>query len=186
MLACVATTAACGGGDDSESVGAEADVSTQAAPATTSTAAAAATDPAEAAPDPAVGGARVACPTTSVTIEFAPDVGASFSAGADDLTHSGALRTSGVYEFASGCSPAGTKGGVVTTPYEVVSEEVTLRCESPKAIDLSGRAAIFDGRSGYELSAAPAGSSEFFVKTHYELRGGPGYLLYSPERCTRE
>ena len=127
----------------------------------------------------------MACKATSLTIEFSPDSGASFSGDGKELTHSGALRTSGVYEFASGCTPAGTKGGTVATPYEVTSEEVTLTCEAPKAIDLSGRAAIFDGGSGYELSAAPAGSSEYFVKTHYELRGGPAYVIYSPEQCAR-
>lgn len=184
VLACVAVAAACGG-DDVESTGGDGETtaSTQTAPTTTSTAAA--TTAEEAAPDPAVGGARVACARTSLTIEFAPDSGASFSADAEELTHSGALRTSGVYEFASGCTPAGTKGGTVATPYEVVREDVTLTCEATKAIELSGRAAVFDGRSGYELSAAPAGSSEFFVKTHYELRGGPAYVIYSPALCTR-
>jgi hypothetical protein len=184
VFACVAIAAACGG-DDGESTGGDAETaaSTQAAPATTSTAAA--TTAEEEAPDPAVGGARVACGATSLTIEFAPDSGASFSTNDEELTHSGALRTSGVCEFATGCTPAGTDGGTVATPYEIVSEEVTLTCEAGKAIELSGRAAIFDGRSGYELSAAPAGSSEFFVKTHYELRGGPAYVIYAPARCTR-
>ena len=114
----------------------------------------------------------MACAAKSLTIEFSPDSGASFSAGAEDLTHSGALRTSSVYEFASGCTPAGNEGGAVPEPYEVVTDEVTLRCEAATTIELSGRAGIFENRPGYELSAAPAGSSEFFVKTHYELRGG--------------
>ena len=127
----------------------------------------------------------MACKATSLTIEFSPESGASFIGDGKDLTHSGALRTSGVYEFASGCSPAGTKGGAVAMPYEVTSKDVTLTCKTPKAIDLSGRAAIFDGRSGYELSAAPAGSSDYFLKTHYELRGGPAYVIYAPELCTR-
>ena len=69
-------------------------------------------------------------------------------------------------------------------PYDVVTDDVTLRCEAATTIDLSGRAGIFDNRSGYELSAAPAGSAEFFVKTHYELRGGPAYLIFSPKQCT--
>lgn len=177
LLACLLLPA-CGGDDNG---GAEAapgvQAETSAAPATTEKA----EDP-----DPTVGGARVACPTKTVTVEFSPDGGVAFSAEGV-LATSGKLRTESAFEFAEGCSPAGdewrNRGGAVAEPFEVVEEEVTLNCTAPTTIDVSGRAAIFDNKSGYELSAAPAGSSSYFVKAHYEPRGGTAYLLYAPDKC---
>lgn len=172
LLACLLLPA-CGGDDNG---GAEA---TPSVPAETS-AAPAPTEKAEA-PDPTVGGARVACPTKRITVEFSPDGGVAFSAKGV-LATSGKLRTESVYRFAEGCSPAGTEGGTVAEPFEVVEQEVTLNCTAPKTIEVSGRAAVFDNKSGYELSAAPAGSSSFFVKAHYEP-DGTAYLLYTPDKC---
>ena len=165
---------ACGGDDNG---GAEATPSVQA-----ETSAAPATTEKVEAPDPAVGGARVACPTKTITIEFALGGGVAFSAKGV-LATSGKLRTEPGYKFAEGCSPAGNEGGTVAEPFEVVEEEVTLTCTAPTTIEVSGRAGTFDNKPGYELSAAPAGSSSFFVKAHYELRGGTAYLLYAPDKC---
>jgi hypothetical protein len=178
LLACLLLLPACGGDDDNSSADATPTLQTE------TTAVPATTEKADA-PDPTVGGARVACPTRTVTVEFASDSGAAFSADGV-LATSAKLRTEPVYGYAEGCKPAGNEGGTVAEPFEVVEEQVTLTCTASTNIEIAGRAAIFDNKPGYELSAAAAGSTSFFVKTHYELRGGTAYLLYAPNSCERK
>lgn len=182
LLACLGFLSACGGGDGDNG---DATPTVETETATAQPAEEETTEETEA-PDPAVGGAGVACRTKEITIEFAPDGGATLSAGGAVLTTSARLRTAPLYGFAEGCTRTGPKDGTVAEPFEVVEEEVTLSCSATNNIEIAGRAAVFDGKSGYELSAAAEGSSSFFVKTHYEVRGGSAYLLYAPASCDRE
>ena len=182
VLVCVALLSACGGDDEVE----VSQPREGTAAAATTESGATTSEHAAGAVDANAGGVRVACGTKSLTVEFSSESGAYFSAGAKELTSSRGLRTSSaVFEFAAGCRRAGdpNQGGTVPEPFEVETAAVTLQCEQSKTIDLSGRAGIYDGKSGYEISAAPAGSSEFFVKTHWELGGGDAYIIYSPEHC---
>jgi len=175
----VAFTSGCG--DDGDSGASQRPSATATSESTTQELEAAEEQPAA---DPRVGGYRVACRTKTLKVEFSPDDGARFAGSGGDLTYSDALRTAPLYQYAKDCTRAGLKDGKVVEPYEIVEEAVKLRCQSPATIDFSGRAAAFDGRSGYEVSAAQAGTPRYFVKTHWEPHGA-AYLLYSPKYCER-
>lgn len=182
VLATAVLASSCGG-DDDETTGAPEGAG---APMTATSETTVEPEPVEV--DGTVGGARVACPAAKTFIvEYSPGSGANFQAEGAELTRSLRLRTGpSIYEYAAaGCIPAGSEGGTLIEPYEVATDAITLECRASKNVELSGRADLFDGQPGYEISAALAGTPDFFLKTHWEPRAKSGYVAYSPKYCTQ-